>query len=130
MGNMENKKMPQENKPVREVNVRVKDGDFLFAHETTLNFNPTEFTFDFKSIANVQDVPGQNAIVMKHTVVLMSPHHVKAFYEVLGKVVKDYEKNFGEIKKPAVLEKAEKMMKKQAEKAQTASEKNSESYFG
>lgn len=120
-----------ENRPVREVNVRVKDGDFLYAHETTINFNPTEFTLDFKSIANVQDVPGQNAVLMKHTVVLMSPHHIKSFYDVLGRVIVDYEKNFGLIKKPAVLNKAEKMMKQQQEKAKTASEAAGEkSYFG
>lgn len=123
--------MPQENKPVREVNVRVKDGDILFAHETTINYNPTEFTLDFKCVANVQDVPGQGSIIMKHTVVLLSPHHLKSFYDVLGKVIKDYEKSFGEIKKPAVLDKAEKIMKKQQEKAQTASEMDGEkSYFG
>ena len=122
--------MPNENKPVREVNIRVKDGDILFAHETTINYNPTEFSLDFKSVATVQDVPNQNAMVMKHSVILLSPHHIKSFYEVLGKVLKDYEKTYGEIKRPVVLEKAEKLMKKQQDKAVTASEKDSENYFG
>jgi hypothetical protein len=123
--------MQNEPKQVKEINLRVKDGDVIFAHETTINFSPAEFTFDFKSLANIQDVPNQNTMLMKHSVVLMAPHHVKAFSEILAKVVKDFEKNFGKIEKPNAIEKAEKMMKKQQEKisSATTSEK-SESYFG
>lgn len=122
--------MQSENKPVREMNVRVKDGDLAYAHETTINFSPTEFTFDFKTVANVQDVANHSAMIVKHSVVILTPHHAKAFMEVLAKVVKDYEKNFGDIKKPTAIEKAEKLMKKQEKKMASTSEVEAENYFG
>lgn len=122
--------MQTENKPVRELNVRIKDGDITYAHETTINYTPTEFTFDFKTVANVQDVANHGAMIIKHSVVLLTPHHAKAFMEVLSRVVKDYEKSFGEIKKPTALDKAEKLMKKQEKKMASTSETETESYFG
>ncbi len=115
-------------KEAKQINIRVKDGDPFLAHETTINYNPTEFILDFKCVTPVQEV-NQQSLFIKHEVVLLSPWHAKSFLAAVEKVVKDYEKKFGEIKKPAELEKAEKMMKKQQKEAAQATGQV-ENYFG
>ena len=113
-------------KDQKQVNVRIKDGDPFLAHETTINYNPTEFVLDFKCITPVQEL-NQSSIFIKHEVVLLSPWHVKSFLDAMQRVIKDYEKKFGEIKKPVELEKAEKLMKKQQKEVTTTPAEN---YFG
>ena len=114
-------------KEQKQVNVRVKDGDPFLAHETTINYNPTEFVFDFKCITPLQEL-NQPSMLIKHEIVLLSPWHAKALLAAIDRVIKDYEKKFGEIKKPAELEKAEKMMKKQQKESTNTTQV--ENYFG
>ncbi len=110
-----------------QVNVRVKDAEHFFAHETTINYNPVEFVIDFKCVTPVQEF-NQNAILLKHNIVMVSPFHAKTFLGALNKLVTDYEKKFGTIKRPAELEKAEKLMKKQERAHVTTTDP--ENYFG
>lgn len=110
----------------KQINVRVKDGEPFFAHETTVNFNPTEFILDFKCITPIQEL-NQQSLFIKHDIIIMSPWHVKSLLAAMERVTKDYEKKFGEIKKPAEIEKAEKLMKKQQKEPVSTPV---ETYFG
>jgi hypothetical protein len=114
----------------KRINFDIKDGEVFFAHELSVNFNPTQFVFDFRSITPRVD-PRSNegpVIAIKHNVVLVEPHHAKKIAEFLLKKISDYEKNFGSIEKPKALKELEKKYKKgvikKREKTQTPT------YFG
>jgi len=96
----------------KQINLRVRDGDQVYANEITINTNPTEFVLDFKTITPVLDFASRNALQVKHTTVILAPHHARKLAEILGKVIDDYESKFGKIETPKSLKKAEKLMKK------------------
>lgn len=108
----------------------VNDGDAFFAHELTVNFTPTQFILDFKCITPRTDPRTKESasFLLKHNAVMVEPWHAKRIAEVLGVVVKRYEEEFGEIKKPAAIEKAEKKQKSLLAKNKTQTE--TPSYFG
>lgn len=114
----------------QKMNVTIDDGNVFFAHELSINYNPLQFTLDFKNITPRVDVRNKDApsVHIKHDVVMMDPYHLKLMLELMTKVVKDYEKKFGKIKKPKALEK----MQKATEKKGKAEEKTvkAPSYFG
>ena len=116
-------------KQTKNVNMNIQDGDSFFAHELSINFNPLQFVLDFKNITPRIDPRSQESIVLnlKHNVIMMDPYHTKKTLELLEKVVKDYEKDFGKIEKPKQLEKYE---KKSSKKGKEKAEKISPSYFG
>ena len=116
-------------KNTKQVNVRVKDGEQFLAHETTINFNPTEFVFDFKCITPIQEL-NQSSLFIKHNIVMMTPWHVKSFIDAMRRIMGDYEKRFGEIKKPVEIQKAEKLIKKQKKESTTTNPVVDSSYFG
>ena len=97
----------------RKMNVNIRDGQVFFAHETAVNFNPTQFIFDFKCVTPRIDVRSKEAptIAIDHNVVMVEPYHAKKISELLNKIVKKYEKEFGKIEKPKALEKLEKRKK-------------------
>ena len=117
-------------KQTKNVNMNIQDGDSFFAHELSINFNPLQFILDFKNITPRIDPRSQENIVlnMKHNVIMLDPYHTKKMLELLGKVVSDYEKEFGKIEKPKQLEKYEKKASKKGKVKDT--EKISPSYFG
>jgi len=94
-------------KEEKQLNVRIKDGDQFFANEIGLNFTPTEIVLDFKCISNIHDIENHRALLLRHNPVILTPYHAKSFLEVLTKAVNDYERRFGEIKKPKEIDKAE-----------------------
>lgn len=98
----------------KKVNVNINEGDAFFAHEVSMNFNPMQFSFDFKCITPRQDMrSSENAVIaLKHNVVMVDPYHAKSIHELLGRVITDYEKKFGKIEKPKALKKIEKDAKK------------------
>jgi len=112
----------------RKMNVNIRDGQVFFAHETAVNFNPTQFIFDFKCVTPRIDVRSKEAptIAIDHNVVIVEPYHVKRISELLNKIVKKYEKEFGKIEKPKALEKLEKKKKTKKD----VKEKVIPSYFG
>lgn len=97
----------------KKMNVNIRDGQVFFAHETAVNFNPTQFIFDFKCVTPRIDVRSKEGpcISIDHNVVMVEPYHTKKISELLNKVVKKYEKEFGKIEKPKQLDKLEKKMK-------------------
>ena len=102
-----------------KINMSINDGDAFFAHELSINFNPLQFVFDFKSVTPRVDPRSKDraSICLKHNVVLVDPYHAKRVSELLGKVIKRYEKEFGKIEKPKALAALEKKTKKEAENA-------------
>ncbi len=100
------------------INMNINDGDAFYAHELSINFNPLQFVFDFKSVTPRVDPRSKEraSIVLKHNVILVDPYHAKRVYGLLGDVLKKYEKEFGKIEKPAALKIIEKKSKKEAGK--------------
>ncbi|MBW2991869.1 DUF3467 domain-containing protein [Candidatus Woesearchaeota archaeon] len=111
----------------KQINVSINEGDNMFAHETTVTFNPTQFVFDFKSITPRVDMRNKegHSLVVRHNVILMDPFQAKGLIELMKRVVDDYEKKFGKIEKPEAIKKAEKKRKNVKKKTTAAP-----SYFG
>ena len=89
-----------------QVNMNISDGEAFFAHETSVNFGPLQFVFDFKSVTPRVDQrceDGQAIISLKHNVILVDPWHAKAIYEVLGTAIGKHEEQFGKIEQPAAM---------------------------
>jgi hypothetical protein len=103
-----------------EVNMNIVDGQAFFAHETSINFTPSQIMLDFKSVTPRTDPRNKTAatFVLVHNVVMLDPFHAKQIHKILGEALKKYEDEFGKIGKPKAMEKAEKQNKKR--EAQTA----------
>ncbi len=112
----------------KNLSFSIKDGEAFFSHESTINFNPFQFIFDFKCVTPRIDVRSRdhNIITIAHNVVMMDIYQGRKFYEVLGSAIKKYEKEFGKITKPKILDKVEKKSKKTRSKK----ESTGVSYFG
>src|SRR3989339_1507195 len=119
-------KMPEE-----KINLNINDGDAFYAHELSINFNPLQFVFDFKSVTPRVDPRSRDraSIVLKHNVILVDPYHAKRVHELLGNVLKKYEKEFGKIEKPASLQIAEKKNKREAKKIKSKEKIETPSYI-
>ncbi|MEA2037385.1 MAG: DUF3467 domain-containing protein [Nanoarchaeota archaeon] len=100
------------------INMNINEGDAFYAHELSINFNPLQFVFDFKSVTPRVDPRSKEraSIVLKHNVVLVDPYHAKKVYDLLGGVLEKYEKEFGKIEISKALAIAEKKNKKEAKK--------------
>jgi len=120
-------KMAEEQK----LNLSISEGDAFFAHEISVNFNPTQFILDFKSVTPRIDPRSQNraTVVMKHNVVMLDPYHMKKTLDLLAKVMKKYETEFGKIEKPKSVEKFEKKHKKKMDDQKNQT-KQTPTYFG
>ena len=99
----------------KKINFGIDDGDAFFAHEVSVNFNPTQMVLDFKSITPRVDPRSNEGTVihLKHNVILLDVYHAKKFSEFLNKRVADYEKDFGKIEKPESVKQYEKKKKKE-----------------
>jgi len=108
----------------KQVNVQVDNGQTFFAHEMSINFSPLQFVFDFRNVTPRVDLRSrmQPVLNIKHNVVLVDPYHAKRILGLLTRVIDDYEKKFGKIKKPKALEKAEKLNKEAQEAQQRVDE--------
>ena len=96
------------------INIHINEGDSFFAHEMSINFNPTQFILDFKCVTPRIDPRSQSkaSINLKHNVIMVEPYHAKKILELLGDVVKKYEAEFGKIEKPKPIQIFEKKHKK------------------
>ena len=116
----------------KKINLGIQDGNEFFAHELSVNYNPTQFIFDFRCVTPRSDPRSKETpfISIKHNVVLVDTHHAKRILEVLTNVVNQYEKQFGKIEKPKAL----KAIEKKAKKAKNANKKSTKetipSYLG
>lgn len=114
-----------------KINLNINEGDAFYAHELSINFNPLQFVFDFKSVTPRVDPRSRDraSIVMKHNVILVDPYHAKRVYELLGDVLKKYEKEFGKIEKPKPLQVIEKKNKKYATQLESKEKIETPSYI-
>jgi len=114
----------------QKINMNISDGNAFFAHEVSINFNPTQFIMDFKNVTPRVDPRSKEraSIALIHNVVMVEPYHAKKVYELFGKVLKRYEDEYGKIEKPKPLEIFEKKHKKKAKKNNTKIE--TPNYFG
>jgi len=117
--------MPEEER----INLHINEGEPFFAHELSINFNPTQFVFDFKCVTPRVDPRSQTkaSISLKHNVVMVEPYHAKKILELLQEIVKKYEKEFGRIDKPKAIAEFEKKHKKKEGKEETT---ETPSYLG
>jgi hypothetical protein len=115
----------------QKINLNINDGDVFYAHELSINFNPLQFVFDFKSVTPRVDPRSKDraSIVLKHNVVLVDPFHAKRVHELLGNVIKKYEKEFGKIQKPKPLQIVEKKNKSEAKKLKNPEKIEAPSYI-
>lgn len=113
----------------KKINFSIQEGDAFFAHEASINFNPTQFVLDFKSVTPRVD-PRSNegqVISIKHNVIILDVFHAKKFVEFMKNRIDDYEKEFGKIEKPKAIANLEK--KKKVSKDEKK-EGNIPNYFG
>ena len=105
----------------KKINIGVNDGNEFFAHEMSINFNPTQFIFDFKCITPRVDPRSKDVpyLSIKHNVVMVDAHHAKKIHELLTRIITDYEKKFGKIELPKAVKKAQKESKKQTKEKST-----------
>jgi hypothetical protein len=94
----------------RKINFAISDGPEFFAHEVTINYNPSQFIFDFKCITPRSDPRNQSGttIAIKHNTIMLDVFHAQRLHELMGTILARYEKDFGKIKKPKAVEVAEK----------------------
>jgi hypothetical protein len=111
-----------------QINLNINDGEPFFSHEVTVNFTPTQLTLDFKCITPRNDPRSKKpSFQLKHNVIMLEPWHGKALVAVLKNVIKKYEDEFGKIKKPKAIEKAEQKRKTLSSKPEKI---EMPSYFG
>lgn len=120
--------MPEQKK---QINMGIDNGKEFFAHEMSINFNPTQFIFDFRCVTPRSDPRSKEIpfVSLRHNVVMVEPFHAKRILEVLSHMVQEYEKQFGKIEKPKPVKAYEKNMKKQAKQTK-ATKETMPSYFG
>lgn len=118
----------------KKLNLNIVDGDEFFAQEISMSYNPTLFNVDFRRITSRVDMRSNdsNVLVLRHNVVILEPHVVKKFIEVMQKSIERYEQEFGTITVPEQIKKLEKKVKSELKK-KTSSDVigfSTPSYFG
>ncbi|MCK5282818.1 MAG: DUF3467 domain-containing protein [Nanoarchaeota archaeon] len=115
----------------KKINVSINEGSAFFAHEASINYSPAQFILDFRCVTPRVDPRSNDAptINMHHNVVMVDPYHAKKIYDLLGKVLGKYEKDFGKIEKMKAAKIIEKKMKKQRENMSNEV-KSVPNYFG
>lgn len=117
----------------KKINILVDEGKEFFAHEMSIDFNPTQFIFDFRCITPRSDIRTKETqspfVKITHNIVMIDPHHAKDIHRVLGNVLEQYEKQFGKIEKPNAIKAFEKKHKKEMEQAKKEISK-APSYLG
>ena len=113
---------------MQDIRVSVNDGGEFLADEVSISHSPIRFILDFKNITPRLDV-GDNAprMVLRHNVVIVDPHFARDLLNVLKENIEKYEKRYGPIKKPDVLQKAEKQAAKEGKKPDIT---KTQDYFG
>lgn len=112
----------------KKISMNVHDGIDFYAHETSVNFSPTQVVLDFKNLTPRND-PRSGAdpiVVLRHNIVLLDPMHAKKLAELLNTIIKKYEKEFGKIEKTKAQLKHEKKLKRRKSKPKTTAPE----YFG
>ena len=113
--------------PQTDINMNIDEGGAsFFAHEFSVEINPTQATLDFKNISSRTDlrsVAGKKHFKMVHNVISVEPLLLKEIGRMVNELVKKYEEKLGEIKKSEVVIKAEKELQKDVESIQKSQQK-------
>ncbi len=121
---MENKQQESTN-----INLNIDEGGAsFFAHEFSVEINPTQATLDFKNVSSRIDpraTSGKKYFKMVHNIISIEPILLKEMSRVLNEIIKKYEEKLGEIKKSDALVKAEKELQKDVENIQKSQQKSS-----
>ncbi len=122
---MENKQQEQGN-----INLNIDEaGASFFAHEFSVEINPTQATLDFKNVSSRIDqrsALGKKHFKLVHNVISVEPLLLKEMSRVLNEIIKKYEEKLGEIKKSDAVLKAEKELQKDVENIQKSQRKSSD----
>lgn len=83
--------------------VKVSDGGPVFFSDTvTISHNPKKFILDFQQMtprfSKVGTEKPQHHMILEHNAIMIDPDVAKEFLRILEENIKNYEKNFGEIK--------------------------------
>jgi hypothetical protein len=79
----------------------IEEQEGSYCTNCMINFNPTEFIFDFGTLQpGIHDL-GIKPKIRYHTRIRTSPQHAKMIYQVLNGQLAQYEKNIGEIRLPS-----------------------------
>ena len=100
----------------------------LMSNQQTVAHQPDKFILDFKGAYPQYTPDNKQTLVINHKVVLMDPYTAKDFLNILKSNLERYEKQFGKIKKPEQVIKAEKEIKALQKEAATGTE--TPSYMG
>jgi hypothetical protein len=116
----------------KKINLSINEGSAFFSHEASINFSPSQFVLDFRCVTPRVDPRSNDAptIHMAHNVILIDPYHAKRIYELLGEMLKKYEKDFGKIEKPKSVKMIEKRRKKEELEDQKEILPKETNYFG
>lgn len=95
----------------------------FISNAQTVSHQPDKFVIDFKLVFQQYTPDNKPYHISNHKVILLDPFGAKEFLMVLQENVNNYEKTFGEIKKPESIEKAEKIAKANQEKQETTGTK-------
>lgn len=104
------------------------DNSPLMSNQQTVAHQPDKFILDFKGAYPQYTPDNKQTVVINHKVVLMDPYIAKDFLNILKLNIERYEKQFGEIKKPVQIKKAEKEMRELQKQAAIGTE--APSYMG
>jgi hypothetical protein len=73
----------------------------FYSNHVNIHSSFFDFVFEFGEVERIETYENQNVMDIEiKTRIVMSPQHAKAFLKVLNDNLKEYEKNFGEIKLP------------------------------
>lgn len=116
---------------MEDIRVNVNDGGEFLADEVSISHSPIRFILDFKNVTPRLDI-GDSAprMVLRHNVLVVDPYFARDMLRVLKENIDKYEKKYGPIKRPEVLEKAEKQAAKEGNKSEKAGLKKQQDYFG
>ena len=101
----------------------------FLSNEQTVHNQPDKILIDFKSIYQ-QFISNQPIAVINHRVILLDLSNAKEFLKILKGNIDNYEKTFGEIKKPEAIVKMEKEIKELQKEATTSTDKPPYTYTG
>lgn len=115
----------------KKINLSINEGNSFFAHEASIHYSPVQFILDFRCVTPRIDPRSNDApsIHMAHNVIMIDPLHAKNMYELLGKMIGKYEKEFGKIEKSKAVKVMEKKRKDSKEKQENTT-KTIPNYFG
>ena len=99
------------------------DQEPLLANQFTVSHGADRFTIDFRNMVPQFGPNGEPSFVLVHRVVQFDPYFLKNFVAALQENIKKYETQYGGIKKPEAVLKAEKDTKKTQGKLETTSDK-------